>query len=294
MALAALAPSGTAARARALTVAAHVRGLMLGENDAAAPLADEGLGIWRALGDAHGLAVALERRGRIAIGTGDYQRATALFSEARARFRELGGASGPRLPIALYLAEVAQAQGDRDKALTLNDEALAEARARGDRHAMAYALRERARLRRTQGSDEQAVALLRESLALLEPLRDLRCAQICLDDLAGVLCERGRPADVARLFAAGEALRALMGRSLTRAQLVTHDRDVATVEHRLDPESFAAAWAEGRAMSLEQAIAYALEVEAPACQGRSGCTESAPAAPVGGEGDAGVPSTTYR
>ena len=143
--------------------------------------------------------------------------------------------------------------------LTLHDEALAEARARGDSHAVAYALRGLARLRRTQGSDEQAVALLRESLALLEPLRDVRCAQMCLEDLAGVLCEHGRPADVARLFAAAEALRELMGKPLTQAQLVTHDRDVAIVERRLDPESFATAWAEGRAMTLEQAIAYALE-----------------------------------
>ena len=41
MALVALAPPGTAARARALTVAAHVHGHMLGDYQAAAPLADE-------------------------------------------------------------------------------------------------------------------------------------------------------------------------------------------------------------------------------------------------------------
>jgi molybdopterin-guanine dinucleotide biosynthesis protein len=58
--------------------------------------------------------------------------------------------------------------------------------------------------------------------------------------------------------AAAEALRELMGRSLTPAQLAAHDRDVATARKRLDPESFAAAWAEGRTMTLEQAIAYAL------------------------------------
>jgi hypothetical protein len=31
---------------------------------------------------------------------------------------------------------------------------------------------------------------LRESLALLEPLKDVRCAQICLEDLAGALSEQ--------------------------------------------------------------------------------------------------------
>jgi len=63
------------------------------------------------------------------------------------------------------------------------------------------------------------------------------------------------------LFGAAEALRALIGKPLTRAQLATHDRDVATVERWLEPASFAAAWAEGQAMTLDQAIAYALEAE---------------------------------
>ena len=78
-----------------------------------------------------------------------------------------------------------------------------------------------------------------------------------------MLCEHGRPTDAAQLFGAAEALRELIGKPLTRAQQANHDRDVATVQQRLDPEAFAAAWAAGRAMTLEQAIAYALERSAP-------------------------------
>jgi tetratricopeptide (TPR) repeat protein len=236
---------------------------MLGDYQAAVPFADEGLATWRALGDAHGIAVALLRRGQIALGMGDYQLAAALLTEARALFRDIGGESGPEVPAALWLAEVAQALDDHDRAQQLYDEVLSEARARGDGHAVAHALRELARLRREQGDPEQAHMLLRESAALLVPLKDIRCSHICLEDLAGVLSEHGRPTDVARLFAAAEGLRELIGKPLTRAQVVTHDRDVATVERRLDPESFATAWAEGRAMTLEQAIAYALDRPTP-------------------------------
>jgi hypothetical protein len=131
-------------------------------------------------------------------------------------------------------------------------------RSAGDGHAIAYALRELARLRCRQGERELAVGLLRESLALLQPLKDIRCAQRCLEDLAGALAERRRSADVARLFGASDALPELMGKSLTPAQRSTRDREVAAVERQLDPRSFAEAWAEGRAMSLEQAIAHAL------------------------------------
>ncbi len=40
-----------------------------------------------------------------------------------------------------------------------------------------------------------------------------------------------------------------------------YERWLATARARFDPASFAAAWAEGEAMSLEQAVAYALAEE---------------------------------
>ncbi|MFQ5796857.1 MAG: hypothetical protein ACE5JP_17685 [Candidatus Bipolaricaulia bacterium] len=41
--------------------------------------------------------------------------------------------------------------------------------------------------------------------------------------------------------------------------LLDYDRNVAAVCAKLDEEAFEAAWAEGRAMTPEQAIAYTLE-----------------------------------
>jgi tetratricopeptide (TPR) repeat protein len=236
---------------------------MLGDYHTAVPVADEGLALWQVLGDAHGSAVALVRRGQIAQGLGDYQLATALLVEARALFRELDGPSGPEVPTAGWLAEVVQAQGDHDWAEHLWDEVRTEARSYGDGHAVAHALRELARLRRTQGETEQALSLLRESATLHLPLKDIRCASILLEDLGGVLCERGRPIHAARLFAAADGFREVTGKPLTKAQMLTHDRDLASVKQQLAPEDFAAGWAEGRAMTLEQAIVYALDASAP-------------------------------
>ena len=167
------------------------------------------------------------------------------------------------MPAALWLAEVAQAQGEYDRAQDLYDEVLPSARSRGDNHAVAHTLREMARLRRMQGNTEQGLSLLRESAALVVALKDVRCAHICLEDFSTALCEHGQPTVAAQLFGAAEALRELIGKPLTRAQQVNRNRDVATVQERLEPEAFASAWAAGRAMTLEQAIAYALERSAP-------------------------------
>jgi tetratricopeptide (TPR) repeat protein len=240
---------------------------MLGDYRTAIPFADEALAAWRALDDPHELAVALLRRAQLAFETGEYPLAVMLFGEARDHFRALERAHdrrgyGPEVPTTLWLAEVAQARGDADTAQRLYDEALGEARARGDGHAVAHALRELARLRRTQGDPYRALMLLRESAALYVPMKDIRCACILLEDLAGVLSEHDRSEDAARLFGAADALRALSGKPLTRAQAAPHDRDLASVERRLEPETFAAAWADGRAMTLEQAIAFAARVSA--------------------------------
>ena len=263
MALVALAPPGTAARARILTSAAQILAPMLGRHQEALPLADEALSTWRALGDTRGIAMALLRRGQVAQGLGDPQRSFALLAESRALFRELGEESGPEWPLVLLMADVTQGQGDLDRAERLYEEALAEARTRGDIHAVAHGLRNWGRIRRLRGDAERAFMMLRESVLLLVPFKDVRCAFTCLEDFAAALCEHDQPADVARLFGAAEAVRELIGKPLDGGLLVHHDRSVAAVQQRLAPEAFAAAWAEGRAMTMDQALAYALERPAP-------------------------------
>ena len=44
----------------------------------------------------------------------------------------------------------------------------------------------------------------------------------------------------------------------------THDRDLARLRERLGAEAFSEAWAEGRALSFEQTVVYALAVAASA------------------------------
>jgi hypothetical protein len=65
-----------------------------------------------------------------------------------------------------------------------------------------------------------------------------------------------------RLFGATETLRAALGLRREAVEQAHHDQRVAATRAALAKESFDAAWAEGRAMTLEQAIEYALADEA--------------------------------
>ena len=80
-----------------------------------------------------------------------------------------------------------------------------------------------------------------------------------LAGLAGSCGSTGDAGRAARLFGAAHALRESVGIPLRPIARPEYERDVAAVRTRLDEASWQAAWAEGQAMTLEQAIAYALE-----------------------------------
>jgi hypothetical protein len=71
---------------------------------------------------------------------------------------------------------------------------------------------------------------------------------------------RSRPVRAARLWGAAEALREREGLSLSKFDRANsgYERDLALVRSALDEATFDAAWAEGRAMSFEQAVGYLL------------------------------------
>ena len=84
-----------------------------------------------------------------------------------------------------------------------------------------------------------------------------------LRDLARVAEAQGRPARAARLSSAAAAQhQAIVGRPLRADEGPPFDTPAPGAEAlrtRLGDAAFDAAWAEGQAMTLEQAVAYALE-----------------------------------
>ena len=263
MALVERAPDDRAMKATILVVAGYVAHC-LRDHDVGVRLADEGLALWRELGDPRGIAVAMARRGVMAIWQGDHARAEALLTEARALFRQTGGeaASGIEHPIAAFLAQAVQEQGDHERARALYEESLVEAQSRGDRHAAAYSRRHLARLGLQRGEPERATELVKEGLPPLMELRDKRCTPAALEVMAYALGRREQPSDAARLFAAAQAIRDETGMPLMRTEQSTQERERAALEARLGREAFDAAWAEGRSMTLEQAVSYAVEASA--------------------------------
>jgi hypothetical protein len=108
-----------------------------------------------------------------------------------------------------------------------------------------------------------AAAHFCESLAFWRQDGNRQGIATCLDGLAAVASGQGDPERAARLLGAAAALRENRSIPLPPVERADLDRVMAGVRASLGEAAFAAAWAQGQAMPLEQIIDEALQ-EVPA------------------------------
>jgi predicted ATPase/DNA-binding XRE family transcriptional regulator len=274
----------------ALGVATTVRGLgdvalSEGDYDLARSRYTESLGIFRDLGDKYSVATLLNGLGNVALDLGDYAPARSLYEEGLAIFQELGYKYGVAGSL-LSLGEAARCLADYEAACSLNEQSLKLWRDLGDKWNMAMTMHNLGHAVHHLGDPGRAGAIFVESLALFQEAGAKMGIAMCLAGLAGVAGawaaapargngaaslsltpvmnehSHGRPGyaeRAARLFGAAETLLEQIGASLQAADLADYERNLAAVRSQLTERKFAAARQEGRAMTPEQAIAYALE-----------------------------------
>ena len=115
---------------------------------------------------------------------------------------------------------------------------------------------------RDAGEAERALALYRESLALLGVAGYKPHLIRNLEGMAAVATIQGQPEHAAQMFAAAAAAREEIGAPLPPSERVAHERRVAAVRAALGATAFEAAWPAGWARGLAATVAEALEAGA--------------------------------
>src|SRR3712207_5323590 len=100
---------------------------------------------------------------------------------------------------------------------------------------------------------DEARDLLEQSLKMFEQLGMRWDIAYVIENLGGVAAYGGRPKDAARLIGAADRAREELGTPLPEGEKVAYNRYLAAAREALGDAAFAAAWAEGRAMTLEEA-----------------------------------------
>jgi predicted ATPase/pimeloyl-ACP methyl ester carboxylesterase/DNA-binding CsgD family transcriptional regulator len=256
-----VAPAGATRRSAAWTKALHAAGVLAfrqGDYAAARSHLEESLLLARELADRSATASALRNLGRMAIDRGEFDGARRLLEQSLAIERELDSAFGTAWSLN-YLGLLAQFEGDHAAARALLEQSLPVLRALGDQWGTAVALYYLGRVACDQADPSAAGSAWTESLEICRTQGYLWCVPYLLEGVGGLASIYGQQVQGVRLAGAAEALHESIGAPLPPVWRADLDRRLEPVRRRLGEAAFAAAWGEGRALPLDQAVAQALE-----------------------------------
>ena len=183
-------------------------------------------------------------------------RAEELFEESARQFHELGDEHYALLALR-SLAWATYELGDLERTRALHEDNLRRARALPNEFIVASTLGALAGMAVDAGRIEEAVALLKESHRVHRDLGDPLDVAVNLCRFAQVLVAAGRAAPAAQLVATYEALCDEIGAGVPWAAR-TNEETLAAARALLDDAEFDEAWAEGRTLSADEAVALAL------------------------------------
>jgi predicted ATPase len=247
----------TQARLEALTLAGYLLWSQ-GHLDQARSVLEEALAINQAIGDRKYLALGLEYLGLVTGSQGDYACAQSLLAQSLVIWRELK--AGFQVAAVLSeLGDIALLRQDYEQAERFYTEGIAPDVGMGHEPQHPYPLRRLAYLVLRRGDCVKAVQLCQESLRLNMTMVDRRGVAACLAALASVARVQGQLVRAGQLFGAAEAILHSIAAPLLAADQREYDHNVAALRGQLSADELAVAWAEGRSLTVEQAVAYGLQ-----------------------------------
>jgi predicted ATPase/DNA-binding CsgD family transcriptional regulator len=218
---------------------------------------EESLALFREVGNPYGTAYTLHVLALYAIiGPGDLPlgQGHLLAEESLALFRDIGSRNYEPYALAT-LGEITFFQGDTTTARQLLEQSYARYRELGNEPRIAWTLSLLGRVLVAEGDLAGARTFYEESLIMERRVnfdRSYLDIAPALEGLAAVVAAQGEPTWAARLWGKAEAQRETIGTPLPPLYRADNDHAVAFARSQLDEPSFEAAWAEGRAMMLEQ------------------------------------------
>jgi predicted ATPase len=284
------------ARARALVIQASLE-MSLGDNRAARATIDLGLALARQVGPPQTLAFALGMGAVINGFLGEVVAGRAKVDEFVALAKRAGFAFQRALFSGAYIF-LALAANETPPAAAM-DEALEAARATGNPFVMGMVAQNTARVAVMTGQLDQALAGYEEAARLFAQVRDRSLYNGCRSEMAHVLRQQGRLNEAlalyretipvwqelghraavaheveslafmaqaheefertARLLGAAEAERERLSLPMTPVEHREYAANLAALRVQGPSPELDTAWAAGRALTMDQAVAYALD-----------------------------------
>jgi predicted ATPase/class 3 adenylate cyclase len=228
----------------------------------AAVVLEEAIELFRHVGDRVGQARALNSLGSASRTGGSTARARELFEQALLIRTEVGDEGGISVTT-FNLAQLAMDEEDFETARRLFERSHQIDASLGDEWGAAVGSLGIAAAAVALGDLDEAAPRLRAVVRFFLDAEDEDHLAETLVVCANEACVLGRYERAARLLGAADGLWSRLGLPLAAADAIHVERCRSTVETALEPADFAAATEQGRAMTADQAVAFALEATTP-------------------------------
>jgi predicted ATPase/class 3 adenylate cyclase len=227
----------------------------------ATQLFEESLALSQQMGDTYWHATSLSNLALVSHYRRDAERATVLYEESMDLFREQGDKQS--LAYCLNnLGMVAYSQGDLGRAAQLTEEGVGVVRGLGASVDVALGLCNLGWISLLQNDLVRAADHFRESLSLSWDTGLTPIAQSALEGFACLSGAKGEAERAVRLWGAAQNLHETKGIPRDDDFLAEADARISVVRSGMGEETWEEAWREGRVMTLDEAVSYALERKA--------------------------------
>lgn len=230
-----------------------------GDLNALPSLYEECLAIFRELGDITGVADTLGELGMYSQMIGDFEQSNVLLEESSRLWHELGNTGGSTMSL-FFLGTLSYSKGDIAQAGDLFEQGLTQFRTMDAKWMIAELLVHVATVQIDHGEFALANQNLMESLRLLQELHEKWSIFHAFEVFAYLAATKKPPNLIrsARIFGAAAMLREIYSSPRLPMHHNLYERSIMKLRAQLDQTALEKAWAEGRAMTFDHVVAYAL------------------------------------
>lgn len=219
----------------------------------------QALDIDQAAGHKPEIAMGLHNLANVAEDEGDYETAWSLFQQSLAMKRELGDKRGIGSTLS-HLAAIDFERGNYTTARAFIEESLALRQETGGKRGIAECLLYLGKLSGVEKDYAKARSFYEQALDMRVKMGDRYGIIQSLLEFAYLAVQHDQLKRAVLLFSAVEALYNSIGARLPADQRARYEQTISDLHSRVDEAVWEGTWQEGRALSMEQAIACALEL----------------------------------
>lgn len=221
--------------------------------------AQEGLEIFsREIDDRFGLGMAYLNMARIAISRGDERERDRYFAEVEKMSQEMPGS----FQVGMYFMGMGMGERERgnyDRAKEILERGLEIFARIGNSNFKLVVQSELGHLERQTGDLSRARSIYRETIKGWQDLGNRSAVANQLECFGFLDIAEEHPRRAAKLLGAAAALRERLKSTMTDFEQLEYDRSIAALRSRLADTEFNAHWAQGRTLTMEQAIELAFD-----------------------------------